>query len=134
VNCFSVEKLVFDDEVVAHAKRFIRPVEVRGDLPAADLMEELVRDKHLLTSEHTLERWPEELYLPGPMVDRTNWDQWEAQGSRNWRQRALEVVDETLAAYEEEPLPKSLHAQIQDLMVRTCKEEVGTLPALEGAR
>ena len=28
VNCFSLEKLVFDDEVVAHAKRFIRPVEV----------------------------------------------------------------------------------------------------------
>ncbi|HEY7922774.1 MAG TPA: trimethylamine methyltransferase family protein, partial [Vicinamibacteria bacterium] len=26
VNCFSFEKLVFDDEVVAHAKRFVRPV------------------------------------------------------------------------------------------------------------
>ena len=35
VNCFSLEKLVFDDEVVAHAKRFMRPVEVRDDLPAA---------------------------------------------------------------------------------------------------
>ena len=64
VNCFSFEKLVFDDEVVAHAKRFVRPVEVRDDLPAAELLAELVRDKHLLTSEHTLARWPEELYLP----------------------------------------------------------------------
>jgi trimethylamine:corrinoid methyltransferase-like protein len=108
-------------------------VEVRGDLPATELMDELVRDKHLLTSEHTLARWPEELYLPGPMVDRTNWDQWEAQGSRHWRQRALEVVDETLAAYEEEPLPPSLHRTIQDLLVRTCKEDVAALPALEGA-
>jgi trimethylamine:corrinoid methyltransferase-like protein len=68
------------------------------------------------------------------MVDRTNWDQWEAQGSRNWRQRALEVIDETLAAYEEEPLPSSLHEEIQGLMRRTCKEEVTALPALEGAR
>jgi trimethylamine--corrinoid protein Co-methyltransferase len=134
VNCFSLEKLVFDDEVVAHAKRFVRPVEVRGDLPAADLMDELVRDKHLLTSEHTLERWPEELYLPGPMVDRTNWDQWESQGSRDWRARALEVIDETLAAYEEEPLAPSLHEEIQGLLRRTCKEEVAALPALEGAR
>jgi trimethylamine--corrinoid protein Co-methyltransferase len=134
VNCFSLEKLVFDDEVVAHAKRFVRPVEVRGDLPAADLMDELVRDKHLLTSEHTLERWPEELYLPGPMVDRTNWDQWESQGSRDWRARALEVIDETLAAYEEEPLPQKLHHEIQGLLRRTCKEEVAALPALEGAR
>jgi trimethylamine--corrinoid protein Co-methyltransferase len=134
VNCFSLEKLVFDDEVVAHARRFIRPVEVRGDLPAGELMDELVRDKHLLTSEHTLERWPEELYLPGQMVDRTNWDQWASQGSRNWRARALEVVDETLAAYEEEPLAPALHQEIQDLMRRTCKEEVGALPVVEGAR
>jgi trimethylamine--corrinoid protein Co-methyltransferase len=133
VNCFSLEKLVFDDEVVAHAQRFVRPVEVRGDLPAAALMEELVRDKHLLTSEHTLEHWPEELYLPGPMVDRTNWDQWETQGSKGWRQRALEVIDETLAAYEEEPLPGRLHEEIQGLLRRTCKEEVQSLPALEAA-
>jgi trimethylamine--corrinoid protein Co-methyltransferase len=133
VNCFSLEKLVFDDEVVAHARRFVRPVEVRGDLPAAELMDELVRDKHLLTSEHTLERWPEELYLPGPMVDRTNWDQWESQGSRDWRARALEVIDETLAAYEEEPLPPETHRAIQDLMRRTCREEVDALPAVEGA-
>ena len=38
VNCFSLEKLVFDDEVVAHAKRFVRPVEVKDDLPAAELL------------------------------------------------------------------------------------------------
>jgi trimethylamine--corrinoid protein Co-methyltransferase len=134
VNCFSFEKLVFDDEVVAHAKRFVRPVEVRGDLPAAELMDELVRDKHLLTSEHTLEHWPEELYLPGPMVDRTNWDQWEAQGSKTWRDRALERIDETLAAYEEEPLPERLHAEVRDLFRRTCSDEGVVLPAFEEAR
>lgn len=133
VNCFSLEKLVFDDEVVAHAKRFVRPVEVRGDLPAGALMDELVRDKHLLMSEHTLEHWPEELYLPGPTLDRTNWDQWGAQGSKDWRGRAQEVVEETLAAYEEPPLEPQLHDEIQGLLRRTCREEGGvTLPAFEG--
>lgn len=44
VNCFSLEKLVFDDEVVAHAKRFVRPVEVRGDLPTTELISELIRE------------------------------------------------------------------------------------------
>jgi trimethylamine:corrinoid methyltransferase-like protein len=68
------------------------------------------------------------------MVDRTNWDQWESQGSRDWRARALEVVDETLAAYEEEPLPRKLHDEIQAMLRRTCHEEVTALPALEGAR
>ena len=129
VNCFSFEKLVFDDEVVAHAKRFVRPVEVREDLPATELIAELVRDKHLLTSEHTLEHWPGELYLPGPMVDRTNWDQWADQGSRDWKSRANEVIDETLAAYEVEPLAEGLHREIQDLFRRTCSEKDVVLPA-----
>jgi trimethylamine--corrinoid protein Co-methyltransferase len=131
VNCFSLEKLVFDDEVVAHAKRFVRPVEVKDDLPAAALIEELVRDKHLLTSEHTLARWPEELYLPGPMVDRTNWDQWREQGEHDWRARANQVIDETLAAYELAPLPSSLHAEIREMFVKTSREEEAfSLPAL----
>lgn len=129
VNCFSLEKLVFDDEVVAHAQRFIRPVEVREDLPTAELLAELVREKHLLTSEHTLNHWPEELYLPGPMIDRTNWEQWADQGSRDWRARANEVIDETLRSYEVEPLDPKVHAEIQDLFHRTCNEKDITLPA-----
>jgi trimethylamine---corrinoid protein Co-methyltransferase len=129
VNCFSFEKLVFDDEVVAHAKRFVRPVEVHEDLPAVDLIAELVKEKHLLTSEHTLQYWPEELYLPGTMVDRTNWDQWQDQGSRDWRARANEVIDELLASYEVEPLDSKIHEDIQDLFRRTCKEENVKLPA-----
>jgi len=131
VNCFSLEKLAFDDEIVAHAQRFIRPVAVRGDLPAADLIAELVRDHHLLTSEHTLEHWPEELYLPGPTLDRTNWDQWAEQGSRDWRARANAVIDELLANYEVEPLEARLHDEIRTLISSTCREQPGvTLPSL----
>jgi trimethylamine--corrinoid protein Co-methyltransferase len=134
VNCFSLEKLVFDDEVVAHAQRFIRPVEIKEDLPAMPLMDELVRDKHLLMSEHTLAHWPAELYLPGPMIDRTNWDQWEVQGSRDWRARALDVIDETLGAYDVEPLPAAVNAEIQGLITKTCLEAGFPVPAFDAIR
>jgi trimethylamine--corrinoid protein Co-methyltransferase len=129
VNCFSFEKLVFDDEIVAHARRFVRPVEVRGDLPAGELIAELVRDHHLLTSEHTLEHWPDELYLPGPTLDRTNWDQWAEQGSRDWRARANEVIDETLASYEVEPVEARVHTEIQHLIRSTSSDPGVVLPA-----
>jgi trimethylamine--corrinoid protein Co-methyltransferase len=130
VNAFSLEKLVFDDEVVAHALRFVRPVEVRGDLPAAGLIDELVREKHLLMAEHTLERWPDELYLPGPMIDRTNWDQWQEQGARTWRDRALAAIDETLAAYEVPPLEERLHREIRSLLLRKGEARDVVLPAV----
>ena len=129
VNCFSFEKLVFDDEIVAHAKRFVRPVEVREDLPTGELIAELVRDRHLLTSEHTLAHWPDELYLPGPTLDRTNWDQWAEQGSRDWHARVNEVIDETLAAYEVEPLEQRIHGEIQQLIRSTCSDPGAVLPA-----
>lgn len=130
VNCFSFEKLVFDDEVVAHAQRFVRPVEVRDDLPTLALIEELVRDQHLLMSEHTLAHWPTELYLPGPMVDRTNWDQWAEQGSNDWRARANSVIEETLSAYDVEPLEDRVHDEIHAMFRGTCAESNVVLPSL----
>jgi trimethylamine---corrinoid protein Co-methyltransferase len=131
VNCFSLEKLAFDDELVAHAKRFIRPVEVRDDLPALPLLEELVRDKHLMMSEHTLEHWPEELYLPGPMIDRTNWDQWKTDGSKTFRDRAREVIEACLDDYDLEPLDTALHAEIRNLFQNTAHDRDVRLPAFE---
>ena len=128
VNCFSFEKLVFDDEIVAHAQRFVRPVQEREDLPAGELIAELVRDNHLLTSEHTLTHWPDELYMPGPTLDRTNWDQWAEQGSRDWRARANEVIDETLAAYEVEPLERRIHDDIRQLISSTSSDPGAVLP------
>lgn len=131
VNCFSLEKLVFDDEVVAHAMRFVRPVEVREDLPTQPLIDELVRDKHLMMSEHTLEHWPDELYLPGPMIDRTNWDQWKEGGQKSLRDRALGVIDECLENYEVGPLDEKLHQEIRELFQKTANDADVRLPAFE---
>ncbi len=131
VNCFSLEKLAFDDEVVAHARRFIEPVEVKEDLPTQALIDELVREKHLMMSEHTLEHWPEELYIPGPMVDRTNWEQWEEHGSKTFKERAAEVIDECLEDYDVEPLDAALHKEIRTLFASTCSDKEVALPEFE---
>jgi trimethylamine--corrinoid protein Co-methyltransferase len=131
VNCFSLEKLAFDDEVVAHAKRFARPIEVRQDLPTQQLIDELVESKHLMMSEHTLEHWPDELYLPGPMVDRTNWDQWKADGEKTFRDRAAEVISECVSNYDLEPLDSKLHSEIRNLFQRTANDKDVRLPAFE---
>ncbi len=128
VNCFSLEKLVFDDELAAHAHRYIRPVEVKEDLPTAALFDELLAENHLLTAEHTLEHWPEELYLPGPMVDRTNWDQWAFQGRKDHRTRANEMINELLDDYDVPPLDEALDAEIRHLFASTCDDPDVVLP------
>ena len=72
VLTFSLPKLVFDNEVCGQALHFVRDVEPMGDLPTGELVSQLLQDDHLITSPHTLEYWPKELYLTDPVVDRNN--------------------------------------------------------------
>ncbi len=130
VNCFSLEKLVFDDELAAHAHRYTRPIEVKDDLPTRPLLEQLIEENHLLTAEHTLEHWPEELYQPGPMIDRTNWDQWQLQGSKDCRRRANELIEEALDDYDVAPLDPALDDEIRHLFKSTCGDSDLVLPEL----
>jgi trimethylamine--corrinoid protein Co-methyltransferase len=97
---FSLPKLVFDDEMCGQALHFLREIEPRDDLPALDLVRELLRDNHLITSPHTLKHWPQELYLTSPVVDRENRENWIKKGSKDLYQRACEEVERRLAEYD----------------------------------
>ncbi|MCS6911080.1 MAG: trimethylamine methyltransferase family protein, partial [Anaerolineales bacterium] len=99
VLTFSLEKLVLDNELCGQALHFVRDYEVKEDLPTVDLVRQLLAEKHLLTSEHTLKYWPKELYLPGPVYDRTNREQWAKEGSKDLQRRMREEVERRLAAY-----------------------------------
>ena len=99
VLTFSLPKLVFDNEVCGQALHFVREIKPLGDLPTAGLVEALMKDDHLITAEHTLEHWPQELYLTDPVIDRTNRESWEESGSVQLYERACEQVEKRLASY-----------------------------------
>jgi trimethylamine--corrinoid protein Co-methyltransferase len=99
VLTFSLPKLVFDNEVCGQALHFVREIEVLDDLPTADLVDDLMREDHLITSPHTLEQWPNQLYLTDPVIDRENREAWEKKGSIELDQRACSEVDRRLSEY-----------------------------------
>jgi trimethylamine--corrinoid protein Co-methyltransferase len=99
VLTFSLPKLVFDNEVCDQCLHFVRNLEIRDDLPTGHLVEDLMREDHLITSPHTLEMWPRELYLTNPVIDRANRETWEETGSKSLWDRACEQVEERLANY-----------------------------------
>jgi trimethylamine--corrinoid protein Co-methyltransferase len=99
VLTFSLEKLVFDDDLCGQALHFCRDFSVLEDLPTVDLVRQLLAEKHLLTSAHTLSHWPKELYLPGPSFDRINRETWMQAGSRKLEQRVHDEVERLLATY-----------------------------------
>jgi trimethylamine--corrinoid protein Co-methyltransferase len=73
-SCLSLEKLAFDNEICGMAQRLIAGIVPQEDLPAGELFEELVRERTLLGSDHTLRNFRRAHYLPGPTLNRTQDD------------------------------------------------------------
>ena len=117
VLTFSLPKLVFDNEVCGQSLHFVREIETLNDLPTGDLVADLMKDDHLITSPHTLEYWPKELYLTDPVVDRENRENWEKAGSRDLNQRAIDEVERRLAAYQPIETDAEVDRAMRELIV-----------------
>ncbi|NOX67874.1 MAG: hypothetical protein GXP15_01685 [Gammaproteobacteria bacterium] len=129
VLTFSLPKLVFDNEVCGQSLHFVREIEVLDDLPITQLVDDLMRDDHLITSPHTLEHWPKELYLTSPIIDRENRESWEEAGSPQLNQRAIIEVEERLAAYQPIETDPAIDQAMRDIVTSGFKHQE-TLPEL----
>lgn len=129
VLTFSLPKLVFDNEVCGQSLHFVREIEVLDDLPSTDLVNDLLRDDHLITSPHTLEHWPNQLYLTDPVIDRENREAWEKAGSIDLNQRAINEVERRLAAYEPIETDPEVDKAMRELVIAGMEHQE-TLPEL----
>ncbi len=98
-SCLSLEKLVFDAELCAMTRRLVAGLEPREDFPADALFDQLLREKTLLTADHTLKYFRQEHCIPGPVIDRTQL-QGRLGGAPDLMQRARDEVEGHLARYE----------------------------------
>jgi trimethylamine--corrinoid protein Co-methyltransferase len=113
---FSLPKLVIDDEIAAQALHFGRDVTERDDIPTTELIAELLEEGHLLVSDHTMEHWPAELYLPGAVWDRDAHVQWTAKGEQDIGMRANEQVEHLLDGYEPLAVDPALDAEARGIV------------------
>jgi len=129
VLTFSLPKLVFDNEVCGQCLHFVRDIEPLGDLPTKSLVEDLMKDDHLITSEHTLEHWPKELYLTDAVIDRANRETWEETGSLSLHERACAEVERRLANYTPVATDAAIDAAMRKLVTDGFEQQV-ELPKL----
>ena len=115
-SCFSLEKLLLDNEICAMTERLTASVEAREDFPSRPRFEELLQEGHLLISEHSQRYLNREIYLPGPVIDRSNRSRWQEEGSLTLLQRARLEVEKAVAAYEPIELPDSVVKELAALM------------------
>jgi trimethylamine--corrinoid protein Co-methyltransferase len=123
VLTFSLPKLIFDNEVCGQALHFCRDIEVLDDLPTASLVDDLLREDHLITSQHTLDQWPQQLYLTDPVIDRLNRENWEELGEKSLVQRANESVDRRLANYTPIDTDPEIDKAMRELVMEGLKSQ-----------
>ena len=131
VLTFSLPKLVHDNEVCGQALHFVREIKVLDDLPTQALVDQLMEHDHLITSPHTLEHWPKELYLTDPVIDRLNRETWEEGGSMQLWDRACADVETRLANYTPIETDPAIDSAMRQLVIDGFEqqEELPELPA-----
>jgi trimethylamine--corrinoid protein Co-methyltransferase len=115
-SCLSLEKLVLDNEICGMAYRLIAGIEPREDFPAIGIFRELLKEKHLLISEHTRRYLKTEQFFPGPVIDRARRSRWEEKGSLTLGQRAHQEVKKLLESYHPSRLPEDVKKEMTKLM------------------
>jgi trimethylamine--corrinoid protein Co-methyltransferase len=115
-SCFSLEKLVVDNEICGMTLQMIKGIEPKEDFPSQPIFEELLKEKHLLISDHTLKYLKEEEYFPGPTINRANRSRWEEDGSTTLNQRATDAVDKKISTWQPTHLSDDIKKELIKLM------------------
>ena len=112
----SAEMMVASDEIIDRVKRILRGVPVDDASRALDVMNDVGPGGHYLDHDHTYNRFKTEIWRP-KLTDRLNWENWEAAGSKTYRERVHERVIEILET-ETEPL---MDEQMVNELKRICE-------------
>ena len=115
-SCLSLEKLVLDNEICGMTLRLVRGIEPKEDFPALPRFEELLKNQHLLISKHTRRYLKEEIYVPGPVIDRANRSRWVEEGGVSLPQRAAREVERLIASYQPPELPAETRNELTTRM------------------
>lgn len=115
-NCQSLEKLVLDNEVCGMALRLVQGIEPKEDFPASGIIQELMEQGHLLISDHTRRHLYDEIFFPGPVIDRANRTRWAQEGATSLGERAHRQVEQLLESYEPSTLAEQARSELTERM------------------
>lgn len=129
-NTFSLEKLVIDNEICGLLKRIGRGLEFSDDTLAAELIKEIGPFGEYLNSKHTLKWFRKVPYMPSPVIDRRNYEDWAAHGQETGFDQAKKVVADILENPKTPAISEEIGASL-DQAWRKIVEENGELTAAE---
>lgn len=112
----SPDMMVASNEIISMVKRILRGIPVDDDSMALDVMAEVGPGGHFLDHDHTYDRFKEEIWRPD-LIDRQDFTNWEATGSKTFQDRVHERVIELLDEETEPLLDENMYKELR----RVCE-------------
>ncbi len=117
----SASMLAMSNEVIGMAKHIARGIVVDDEHLAVDVIDKVGPGGHFLGEDHTLAHFKKEFWFP-QLMDRHNYEQWVAEGSKRLSQRVDERVLEILGSHQPAPLPDEILAELKSICVRADQQ------------
>ncbi len=126
--CQSLEKLVLDNEVCGMSLRLVQGISERSRDNAVELLRAVVSAGHFLADPHTRANFRQEILIPGPVIDRSSYDDWEKRGAPHAYDAARERVKKILAQGNPAPLDEDLKGELTGVMAAEFRRYELELP------
>jgi trimethylamine--corrinoid protein Co-methyltransferase len=111
-----MEMQVASDEIIDMVKRILRGIPVNDDTSALHVMEDVGPGGHFLEHDHTFEHFKDEIWMP-KLLDRQNWENWNAAGAKTYGDRVHERVIEILETETEPLVDEAMYKELR----RVCE-------------
>jgi trimethylamine--corrinoid protein Co-methyltransferase len=117
----SMAKFVVDAEQCAMGHRMASGIRWDDFDEALAAVRDVGPGGHYLGHEHTQANFQRAFFMP-KLFDNNSIEQWEADGSKELTQRALEYAEKTLKEYEEPKLDEAKNEELLDFIARRERE------------
>lgn len=113
----SWEQLVMCDEIIGMVKRIARGITVDDETLAVDVIDAVGPGGNFLGEDHTRRHFRSEFWMP-KLMDRWNWETWQANGAKTLGQRVKEKTLEIARTYNPEPIPEDVMVKLKAICAR----------------
>ncbi len=105
----SILQTVMMNEAIGYARRITRGIEVNEETLAVEVINNVGPNGHYLREPHTRRHYKSEFWYP-KLMDRRNYEEWEAMGGSRMRERVIAFTHDILASHQPSPVkPETLH-------------------------
>lgn len=111
----SLFQLAAMDEAIGYSRRITRGIEVNDDTLAQSVIDAVGPNNHYLRQPHTRRYYKTEYFYP-KLLDRQDFENWEASGSLTMKQRTVARVRDILATHKAAPLKPETEKVIRKVL------------------